>query len=227
MASPDALRRVVARADGHWFTALLSAIAAWRQPEETVGGRSYRYLIGGEAFDWLLLAERLCLELDGLVPREELEALLFEGRPPVPIGEEEFRRIIGSAKYRAHLNFFYGVLVEEALQMAVEEEVQKERLSHVWTHRQRTDDEVCQRIYGFTRRELLRKFCEERGMAPLDGLSLGEYKEFTYWLFKHRLRCCDPARVASDTRKGLAMLAGLESARQRRLARQAPPDGWP
>jgi len=220
------LRQAVARGEHHWFSALLDVIAAWQRPEEIVGSRRYRYLIDGEAFDWLLLAERLCLELDGLVPEEEMEALLFEGHPPVPISEEEFRRIIGPAKYRAHLNFFYGVLVEEALQLAVEEEVQKERLSHVWTQGQQIDDEACQRIYGLTRRELFQKCCQERGLELTDGLSLDEYKGFTYWLFKYRLRCCDPARVASDTRKGLAMLAGLESARQRRLARQAAPQGW-
>lgn len=226
MAWAEDLRRSVAKVQGHWFNALLEAIAAWRQPQENVDGRSYCYLIGGEAFDWLLLAERLCLELDGLVPREEVEALLFEGRPPVPMGEEEFRRTIGSAKYRAHLNYFYGVLVEEALQMAVEEEVQKERLAHVWTHHQQADDEVCQRIYGLSRLELFRKFCQERGTAPTNEISLGQYKEFAYWLFKYRLRSCDPARVASDTRKGLTVLARLEAARQRRLARQAPSDPW-
>lgn len=223
----EGLRRAVAKGQGHWFNALLDAIAAWRQPQENVDGRNYCYLIGGEAFDWLLLAERLCLELDGLVPWEEVEALLFEGRPPVPMGEEEFRRTIGSAKYRAHLNYFYGVSVEEALQMAVEEEVQKERLAHVWPHHQQADDEVCQRIYGLSRLELFRKFCQERGTAPTHEISLGQYKEFTYWLFKYRLRSCDPARVASDTRKGLAMLARLEAARQRRLARQVPSAPWP
>ena len=43
----------------HWFLALLEAIALWSLPEETVDERRYCYLIGGEAFDWLLLAERL------------------------------------------------------------------------------------------------------------------------------------------------------------------------
>ena len=42
-----------------WFDALMRAIALWESPDETVDGRQYRYLIGGEAFDWLLLAERL------------------------------------------------------------------------------------------------------------------------------------------------------------------------
>jgi len=38
---------------------------------------------------------------------------------------------------------------------------------------------------------------------------------FTYWLFKYRLRQCDRAKVASDTRRGLAQLARLDSLRLR------------
>ena len=36
-----------------------------------------------------------------------------------------FRDFIGPTKYRAYLNYWYGVIVEEALQLAVEEEVRK------------------------------------------------------------------------------------------------------
>src|SRR4030043_1786873 len=70
----------------HWFRALLEAVALWRLPEETVAERHYRYLIGGEAFDWLLLAERLTEPLDGAIPKGEREALLFFGRPPLESG---------------------------------------------------------------------------------------------------------------------------------------------
>jgi len=35
------------------------------------------------------------------------------------------------------------------------------------------------------------------------SFSLTQAKEFNYWLFKLRLEYWDPARVASDTRKGL------------------------
>ena len=201
----EELRQTIAAGE-NWFLAVLSTIGRWQLPEETVDGCSYHYLIGSEAFDWLLLAERLCVSLDGLVPEEERKALLFQGRLPVTVGEEEFRRLIGSAKYRAHLNYVYGVLVEEGLQTVVTEEVQKERLSSVWKNGQKLDDEVCQRIYEATRLELAGRFRDERGRPAGADLSLGELKEFTYWLFKYRLRKCDPARVASDTRKGLAAL---------------------
>ena len=43
------------------------------------------------------------------------------------IGDERLRELIGEAKHRAHLNYVYGVIVEEALQYAVELEVSKER----------------------------------------------------------------------------------------------------
>ena len=41
-------------------------------------------------------------------------------------------------------------------------------------------------------------------------MSLTDLKEFTYWLFKRRIGKWDPARVASDTRKGMSALAKLE-----------------
>ena len=31
-------------------------------------------------------------------------------------------------------------------------------------------------------------------------------KEFTYWLFKYRLKRCEKARIASDTKKALDYL---------------------
>ena len=139
-----AMRQAVARGEGHWLTAVLEAIGRWPLAQEQVGDRTYSYLIGGEAFDWLLLAERLCDELEGLIPPEESEELLFCGRLPEEVTEEDFRRHLGAAKYRAHLNFLYGVRVEEALQLAVQAEVHKERLNRIWENGH-VDDEVCQR----------------------------------------------------------------------------------
>jgi hypothetical protein len=218
------LRRAVT--DGQpWFIALLQAIAQWPLAEETVGDRCYRYLVGGEAFDWLLLAERMCETLDGLLPVEEQEALLFFGSPPLDITEQEFRRLIGHAKYRAHLNYLYGVIVEEVLQLVVEEDQRKEQLSRVWEKHLPPDAEAFQHIYGRGQQDLLREFRQERRLSEAEDLSLAEAQEFTYWLFKRRLRWCDPARVASDTRRALAKLRYLERCRPRAVGAllQEPP----
>ncbi|MGH2586148.1 MAG: hypothetical protein ACRDJE_14645, partial [Dehalococcoidia bacterium] len=189
-----------------WFQALLAAIARWRAPEETVEGRRYRYLVGSEAFDWLLLAERILDELTDVIPVVEKDALLYHGRPPEEITPEEFRRAIGAAKYRAYLNYLYGVTVEEALQLTYEEELEKERRAHVWA-KDAFETTVYQRLYGSTREELLAAFRAERGVGMSETISLEDLQEFTYWLFKYRLRCCAPPRVASDTTRGLERLA--------------------
>lgn len=222
VADPEAVEHLQrALGEGqHWFLALLEAIALWRPADEQVGERHYRYLIDGEAFDWLLLAERLLECIDGRVPAEEQEALTFFGRMPLYLDEACFREIIGEAKHRAHLNYLYGVTVEEALQLAVEEEVLKERRSRVWGGREPLDEVVCQRIYGRDRQELLGEFRSQRRLPNGDSMSFQELKEFTYWLFKYRLHRCDRARVASDTRKALAQLSWLEAARRRRGSRQ-------
>src|SRR5688572_9276101 len=106
------LKRTVAAGETHWFLALMQAVRDWPLPQETIGDRTYRYLVGGEAFDWLLLAERLCDEIEGLIPDDERESLLFRGRLPEEVDENDVERLLG-AKHRAHLNFIYGVRVEE------------------------------------------------------------------------------------------------------------------
>jgi hypothetical protein len=205
------------RAGTPWHQALMEAVGLWTQPQEVYQGRTYQYLIQGEAFDWLLLAERLCAELDGAVPADEKEQLLFHGRLPEEAPQESFRELMGATKHRAYLNYWYGVVVEEALQLAVEEEVRKRHRARCYPDSEDFVEEAFTHLYGKTRTALLEEF---RQRTPASGpgkngrrelrLSLTELKEFTYWLFKRRIGMWDPARVASDTRKGIRRLRQLE-----------------
>ena len=208
-----------------WLEALFHIVSLWEIGEETTDGQHYRYLIGGEALDWLRLAERLCAAAAGLMPDEEVEALLVEGRFPAPMAEERLQEYLGPTKYRAHLNFVYGVRVEEALHLAVEEAVQKERRCRATGHDARVDEDVFQRIYGAPRLDLLAALRREEGRPQSDCIGLAELNEFTYWLFKRRMAMQDPARVASDTRRGLLTLHQLEERRQRRLRGAVPDEG--
>jgi hypothetical protein len=190
----------------HWYVALLEAIGRWGSAAEDRNGRAYCYLIAGEAFDWLLLAERLCGEVNGLLPADERDTLLFHGRPPLDLSPDEVRGLIGTSKYRQYLNYFYGVTVEKALALTVEEEVEKERRASLLKREEDAGDEAFIRIYGTGRMELLKRFRSERGLPQRKSVSLTELKQFTYWLFKYRIDRYDKARVASDTRKGLERL---------------------
>ncbi|MBT9160608.1 MAG: hypothetical protein AAGB97_00220 [Dehalococcoidia bacterium] len=194
-------------ADGkHWYIALLEAIALWTLPEETYAGRHYRYLIAGQAFDWLLLAERLTAEIGSLIPEKERVELLF-GQPPIELSAGEFKGLIGNEKYQAHLNYFYGITVEQALHLAIEMEIEKEQHGKI----SNCPGDVFQRIYGSSETVLLGLFRQEVGYPPCENITLTELNEFTYWLFKYRIENSDSTRLASDTRKALNQLEQMSS----------------
>ena len=210
MAKNDAkaiehLKQAVANGE-HWYLALLEAIKLWKSTEENYSGRHYRYLIDGEAFDWLLLAERLSEEISDLIPEKERVNLLFFDRPPLELTKEEFKKLIGATKYRAYLNYLYGVLVEEALVSSVVDEIRKERQASGLNKHEDDLDRAYKRIYGARQQALLDSFRKEKKYPKRKSLTLTQLKEFSYWLFKYRLKICDKSRVASDTKKALMKL---------------------
>jgi hypothetical protein len=202
--------RSAVRSGTPWPQAMLEAAALWTLPQEVYKGRSYQYLIQGEAFDWLVLAERLCPELSGHISDEEKERLLFQGVLPDEIKPEAVQEMLGVNKYRAYLNYWYGVVVEEALQLSVEEGVRKRHLALCYPDSEDLVEQAFVLLYGATRAELLEEFRVSASIARRRALSLADLKGFTYWLHKRRLKMWDPARVASDTKRGIRQLRLLE-----------------
>jgi hypothetical protein len=190
----------------HWYIALLGAIGLWSSASEVRNDRTYQYLIEGEAFDWMLLAERLCETVNGMLPEEERNAMLFSGIPPLELTAREVKELIGNGKYGQYLNYFYGVTVEEALLLAVQEEIDKERRTWGFRSKEESPDEAYHRIYNAPRASLLKRFRQEKGYPQLKSINITELKQFTYWLFKYRLKQCEKARIASDTTKALGYL---------------------
>ena len=193
----------------NWCVALLEAVRLWSSPEEDHKGRRYQYLIDNEAFDWLVLTERLCEELDGLIPEEDRASLLFFGIPPVDLSRDQFKSLIGPSKYRAYLNYFYGILVERFLLLSVTEDLRKKKTLLGLNNDNGVVDEAYQRIYGAAESTLLKQFRKQRHYRQLRSIGLSELNEFTYWLFKYRTRTRDKSLVASDTKKGLTKLHEL------------------
>ena len=77
-----------------WHQILLKAISIWTLPWETYQGREFKYLIHGEALDWLVLAERICIELTDVVETSEREDLLFKGQLPSQVSPIQFRELM-------------------------------------------------------------------------------------------------------------------------------------
>ncbi len=189
-----------------WVPALLESMALWTLPEEVYEDRHNRYLLNGEAFDWLLLAERLLTEVDGLVPEDEKRDLLSSGEIPHSLTVDEFKSLLGPEKYSAHLNYWYGVVVEEAVIRCAEEEERKHLRSRGMRASHQATERAFHRVYGQGREGLREQFQSERGYPESSSMTDTEAKEFTYWLFKHRLIHGEGERVASDTRKGILFL---------------------
>ena len=209
----EALRRALETGQP-WYPALLEVVGRWSAADEQIEGVTFRYLIGGEAFDWLLLAQRLLAEVDGLAPQEEVERLLLFGLAPEDSSEEEFARAIGGPKHRAHLNFQYGVTIEELLLLAAELELQKAgRLSGAG--QPEPDILAYDRVYGKPFEELQLLYSTDSGTVINTRMRQSEFQTFIYWLSKFRLRNSEPARVASDTRKALALMSRMEPGRVR------------
>ena len=212
----EAFRRAVAEG-AEWYPTLLEVIARWVAPEEEVDGVRLHYLIAGEAFDWLLLAQRILAASTDLVSPEEAERLVVEGVAPRNETEDEFEAAIGPAKYRAHLNFQYGVVIEELLLLSAEQELNKTgRLAGAGLAP--PDVVAYERVYGKTFDELKVFYQAEEGVTLGNRVSQTDMRLMLYWLSKFRIRYAEPARIASDTRKAMTVLAGMEG-RRARLAR--------
>jgi hypothetical protein len=206
-----------------WYPALLDVIAHWTAPDEQVEGIPRPYLIAGEAFDWLRLAERLIDAAGARVPADESERLLFRGEPPDGSDEDAFARAIGPQKHRAHLNFQYGVVIEETLLLAAELELHKARTIE-GVHGEPPDVLAYERVYGKPLAELLTLYRNETGATIGQRVRQCDWQAFTYWCSKYRFRTGEPARVASDTRKALALLSRLHAERARPAP--LPPDNY-
>ena len=193
-----------------WHRALLEAMARWTLPEEYWNERRFKYIVAREAFDWLLLAERLCAEVGNVIPAEELEMLLFHGILPEPIAADELRSLMGASKHQGYLNFHYGIVLEEALQLAAEENIRKRHIARGYTDNEDLIEDAFRHLYVDTRANLLDEFRHTSGLDSRRSLSITDLKEFTYWLHKRRVNYWDPARVASDTRLAIRRYTELQ-----------------
>lgn len=190
----------------NWYLALLKAVRDWPLAEEAVNGETYRYLIAGEALDLNVLTQRLLTAVGDLVPEDEQLNLLFRNRPPVELSVERFKELLGEARYKQYLNYFYGITAEEALIQAVEDDLRKANHGIKARSEHGYAEEAYREIYGDGEKELLHLFRKEKGYPQAAAISLTEMREFTYWLFKYRLAHSDKERLASDTRKALNWL---------------------
>lgn len=221
----------------NWKPIFLGTVAAWPKQNERANGETFHYFIGGEAFNWKRLAERIATQLDEenhtAVPSSDLfewlETTGVFGRMP----EQKFQRILGVDAWRAHLNYFYGVHIEQCLIAAVQSRVQKRRYSKGLPPSDDASDRAYLGLYEETEETLWDQFLDENSLrlsdliaeSPEETRTIALDEEFTYWLFKRRIEHTTAAQVAAETRRGLDMLARINNAHERRTRMLKDQDG--
>ena len=224
----EELRLKVENGTPDWQRSFISVVAAWPVGDECVDGERYHYFIGGEALNWKRLAERIAAHLasSGLSIRAADEVFEWIDTSGVfgGIGEQLFRRTVGVDAWRAHLNYFYGVHVEQCLIVAFEERMFKQRYS---TGKQ-PNDESCEVAYVGLYEETEETLWEEFTLAKsaelselfdeldTDTRSMALDDEFTYWLFKRRIEHTNAPQVGAETVRGLRVLSDMREADVRR-----------
>ena len=231
------LQKNVEHHAAEWKTAFLETVAAWPIENERVYGETFHYFIGGEAFNWKRLAERIATQLadegSTTLPAHKIfewidSTGVFGGVP-----EHEFRRILGVDGWRAHLNHFYGVHIEQCLIAAVQSRIQKRRYSSGKPPSDTASDKVFLGLYEETEQDLWKEFADENAdrlsdliaQSGEDQRSIGLDEEFTYWLFKRRIEYTNAPQIAAETRRGLDMMSQMDAAHDRRVRMLKDQDG--
>ena len=220
-----------------WKSVFLETVAAWPKENERACDEIFHYFIGGEAFNWKRLAERIATQLSDednspIQPEDLFEWLsstgVFGGMP-----EQQFQRILGVDAWRAHLNYFYGVHIEQCLIAAVQSRIQKRRFSNGMTPSDDASDRAYLGLYEETEQTLWDDFLTENSIrlsdliaeSPEETRTVALDEEFTYWLFKRRIEYTNAAQVAAETKRGLEMLARINNAHERRTRMLKDQDG--
>jgi len=185
--------------NNNWQYYLIKAMGQWPlASEEFKNGIKYDYLIFEEAFDWPLLARRLAMEFTDLVDHDDVLSNLNSGKIIHEFNQNEIHELFGTAKYRAYLNYWYGVVVEESLHQAANKMLQKDLFSRGFHDKQIDGEAILMHVYEQKNSVLMEEFFNLLGdKIAVCPDRLGVW--ILYFLFKMRVSKGEPTRVASDT----------------------------
>ena len=224
----DNLQKNIETHPDNWQTAFLETVAAWPIENERVYGETFHYFIGGEAFNWKRLAERIATQLaeedTTTLPAEEIFDWIESSGVFGGIPENEFRRILGVDGWRAHLNHFYGVHIEQCLIASIQARNHKRRYSAGLPPSDDSSERAYLGLYEETEQDLWQLFIDENAErlsdliaeSPDETRTIALDEEFTYWLFKRRIEYTLAPQVAAETQRGLDMMSQIATAHERR-----------
>ena len=199
----------------NWKNVVLEVIKIWSIPEEKKGNHKLTYLISDEAFNWVRLAIRIVNSSNIEVPEDEIREFLFSGFLPNTLSEYEFKSKIGDSKFKGWQNYYYGIIVEQAVIELTKMNIMKKVFSTGINISEERLDIVFDEIYGNSFEVLWKDFNLNTSgvnrkyyLPKTTGES--ESEEFIYWLFKRRLSKSTPEVFASRVNEALKYLDNVK-----------------
>ena len=184
----------------------LKIIGHWPLKSEIIDGIEYQYWINDEAFNWYLLASRIIFSVKDEQNIKKLDHFLSTVHFLPGSDQRIMINLFPPDKYRAHLNFIYGVILEEVIICFNEMEKNKDVLNQFNV----TDsiNLVYLNLYGMDYTEFIRLY-EFETKTKLDQFdTLHSYYNFLYWSWKYRLKKSTPEKIAYDSQSGINFLEG-------------------
>lgn len=163
-----------------------------------------------EAFNWKL-AMRIFLEENKIDGSELINNLLFTGLNFKDSEKEKIKNSMGPKMYSAHLNYFYGIVVEHAIIEVMRINLVKKLGFFRKENDMTLNEKIFINLYGKEISELWKEFCfthrvGSRNYYVPKKIYCKDHDNFTYWLSKKRILLCTPELNASLISRSLKYL---------------------
>ena len=168
-----------------------------------------KLLIFNESFNWKAVL------LPILKIKYDFETIIDFYSETIKLGNQfKLKSLMPSRLYSAHLNYYYGVLVEQSIREIKRKDFEKEKNILSKSSFDLIDNEIFIFLYGKSKLNLWKEFSlnfrlKSKSYYVPSKIYCNESENFDYWLSKRRILRCTRELNASLLSRGLEYLKGL------------------
>ena len=168
-----------------------------------------KLLIFNESFNWKAVL------LPILKIKYDFETIIDFYSETIKLGNQfKLKSLMPSRLYSAHLNYYYGVLVEQSIREIKRKDFEKEKNILSKSSFDSIDNEIFIFLYGKSKLNLWKEFSlnfrlKSKSYYVPSKIYCNESENFDYWLSKRRILRCTRELNASLLSRGLEYLKGL------------------
>ena len=132
----------------------------------------------------------------------------------IKLGDKfKLKDLMPSRLYSAHLNYYYGVVVEQAIREIKRKDIEKEENIMSESSFDHIENEIFNFLYGKSKLKLWREYAlnfrlKSKSYYVPSKIHCNESENFDYWLSKKRILICTRELNASLLSRGVKYLRG-------------------